>query len=148
MGVGTLEIMKSVVGLLFVDVAPGILAEGKEGVTSGNFPRASAPLALTIHPGTALPTTSRKADEWRPHHHRQPRLASLCATSSTPRPRPPGPRQKPCRSSCSGRGNREPRSVSVTKRKVTRHEPAHPGDRCQCSVRSPSGPDLRSRQAP
>lgn len=89
LGVGTLEIMKSVVGLLFVDVAPGILAEGKEGVTSGNFPKASAPLALTIHPGTALPTTSRKADEWRPHHHRQPRLASLCATSSTPRPRPP-----------------------------------------------------------
>lgn len=91
LGVGTLEIMKSAVGLLFVDVAPGILAEGKEGVTSENFPRASAPLALTIHPGTALPATSRKADEWRPHHHRQPRLASLCATltSSTPRPRPP-----------------------------------------------------------
>lgn len=49
--------MKSVAGLLFVDVASGILAEGKEGVTSDNFPRTSAPLALIIHPGTALPAT-------------------------------------------------------------------------------------------
>lgn len=53
---GTLEILKSVAGLLFVDGAPEILAGRREGMTPENFPEASVPGSLTFHPGTVLPS--------------------------------------------------------------------------------------------
>lgn len=53
--VGHLEMIKSVARLLFVDIAPEILAREREGMTSEYFPRTSVPLSLTIHPGAVLP---------------------------------------------------------------------------------------------
>lgn len=82
---GTLEIMNSGAGLLFVDTPPEILAEEKEGMISESVPRTSAPLSLTPHPGTVLPALALPTEalhlgqdaEWQPHQHQQPRVASV-----------------------------------------------------------------------
>lgn len=82
---GTLEIMNSGAGLLFVDIPPEILAEEKEGMISESVPRTSAPLSLTPHPGTVLPALALPTEalhlgqdaEWQPHQHQQPRVASV-----------------------------------------------------------------------
>lgn len=87
---GTLEIMNSGAGLLFVDVPPEILAEEKEGMISESVPRTSGPLSLTPHPGTVLPALALPPEalplgqdaEWQPHQHQQPRVASLHPGSS------------------------------------------------------------------
>lgn len=82
---GTLEIMNSGAGLLFVDVPPEILAEEKEGMISESVRRTSGPLSLTPHPGTVLPALALPPEalplgqdaEWQPHQHQQPRVASV-----------------------------------------------------------------------
>lgn len=76
---GTLEIMNSGAGLLFVDVRPEILAEEKEGMISESVPRTSGPLSLTPHPGTVLPALALPTEalplgqdaEWQPHQHQR-----------------------------------------------------------------------------
>lgn len=123
--------MKSIAGLVFVDVAPEILAGGRGGRTPADSPRTSVPLSLTIHPGTVPPLRlPQRSCSWemiggrQPRQWERPHMASLCRKI---RPPQHGPEAA---TSCQGaygryRDSGEPVS-QVRKRQVTRLEPHIP----------------------
>lgn len=144
--VGHPEMIKSVARLLFVDIAPEILAREREGMTSEYFPRISVPLSLTIHPGAVLPdlpllSEARPGTRWGV-------AATVALTASLGFALSENPASPTWPQSCqthvrkplrSQRGPGEPLSVSVRKRRVSRHEPTCPSISDQSKTHS--GPD-------
>lgn len=143
---GTLGIRKPVTGLLFVDVPPEILAEEKEGMTSGKLPRTPAPLSLTpirgqsflpllssqsrcpwdmMHSGSHISTSSLMWIQSIQCHPLTPRLLSLIVQRK--------PKAKVCECEI---------------KEGHRCAPTLPNGQCHCSAWNHSGPDLRPLTIP
>lgn len=130
-----LEVMKWAAGLLFIDITPEVLAEGK-GSDLRKFPQ-------DTHPGTVLPALPPPPEaqqlgqdgEWRPHWHPQPHwLPSV-------QHRPQAARL--LSGSLQTLQRKQRAKVCAGDSKVTRHEPTRPSAPCQHSAWNHSEPDSR-----